>query len=332
MPLHFASVLQALFVTFLWSTSVILIRIGLETLPALTFAGLRYGIAFLLLLPLAWRVARRDEIPSLTRADWRRLIVLGLVMYTFTQGAQFLALQFLPAASHSMMLNATALVVLLIGIVWLSEYPTRVQIAGLILFLAGVVLYFFPADFTGTQITGLAITAFQVFANAGAVTLGRRMNRTGTISPLLITTVSMGIGSAALIVSGLLTEGLPQLDLRGAGILLWLASVNTAFAFTLWNHTQRTLSAMQSSMINSTMLIQIGLLAWIFLGEALAPQAVVAMLMAAAGVLLVQMRRLPVPFASRNLVYPLRERSVFHRLQKKMMTDSAPLEGKDSQM
>ena len=42
---------QALFVTFLWSTSWVLIKIGLQDIPALTFAGLRYGLAFLCLLP-----------------------------------------------------------------------------------------------------------------------------------------------------------------------------------------------------------------------------------------------------------------------------------------
>jgi len=45
------AVLQALFVTFLWSTSWVLIKIGLEQIPALTFAGLRYSLAFLCLVP-----------------------------------------------------------------------------------------------------------------------------------------------------------------------------------------------------------------------------------------------------------------------------------------
>ena len=36
---------------------------------------------------------------------------------------------------------------------------------------------------------------------------------------------------------------------------------------TIWNYTLRTLTAMESSIINGTMLIQIAVLAWIFLGE-----------------------------------------------------------------
>ena len=46
---HVTAVFQALFVTFLWSTSWVLIKIGLVDIAPLTFAGLRYGLAFLCL-------------------------------------------------------------------------------------------------------------------------------------------------------------------------------------------------------------------------------------------------------------------------------------------
>lgn len=294
MSTHIKPILQALFVTFLWSTSVILIKVGLESIPALTFAGLRYVIAFLVLLPLTWRVLRREGGLQLTRSDWWQMIGLGLLLYTFTQGAQFMALQYLPAATHSMILNGTSLVVLAIGMFWLSEYPTRLQMIGLLLFLAGLGFYFFPADFSQTQFLGLIVATFQVFSNAGAVTLGRWINRRALMPALLITTISMGIGSVVLLGSGLLIQGLPEFSLTTIAIILWLAVVNTAFTYTLWNHTQRSLSAIQSSMINSTMLIQIALLAWIFLGETPNPQEILGMIVAAIGILLVQLRRLTV--------------------------------------
>ena len=60
-------------------------------------------------------------------------------------------------------------------------------------------------------------------------------------------------------------------------------------AFTLWNHTQRTLSALESSIINSTLIIQIPLLAWLFLDEPLTPQQIVGLAVAGAGALMVQL-------------------------------------------
>jgi len=86
-------------------------------------------------------------------------------------------------------------------------------------------------------------------------------------------------------------QGLPHLTAKGWGIVLWLAIVNTAFAFTLWNHTLRSLSATESSVINNTMLIQIAFLAWIFLGERLNALEIVGLAAAAGGTLLVQLRR-----------------------------------------
>jgi drug/metabolite transporter (DMT)-like permease len=47
---------------------------------------------------------------------------------------------------------------------------------------------------------------------------------------------------------------------------------------------------MESSIINNTMLIQIAILAWIFLGETLTLAQILGMLLAAVGALLVQLR------------------------------------------
>ena len=97
---HLTPVLQALFVTFLWSTSWVLIKFGLKEIPALSFAGLRYVLAFVVLAP-AVPASRelRSQLRRLTRSDWLRLALLGIVFYTLTQGAQFVALDFLPAVT-----------------------------------------------------------------------------------------------------------------------------------------------------------------------------------------------------------------------------------------
>jgi drug/metabolite transporter (DMT)-like permease len=67
--------------------------------------------------------------------------------------------------------------------------------------------------------------------------------------------------------------------------------VNTAFAFTLWNLTLRTLSATESSIINNAMLIQIPILAVLFLGESLTWRELIGLIVAGIGILLVQLGR-----------------------------------------
>ncbi len=103
----------------------------------------------------------------------------------------------------------------------------------------------------------------------------------------------MGIGSIFLLVIGIIFQGLPPISFESFLYLLWLAVINTALAFTIWNFTLRTLSAMESSIINGTMLIQIAVLAWIFLGEAITLQEGMGMLIAAFGAMFVQLRRNP---------------------------------------
>jgi drug/metabolite transporter (DMT)-like permease len=288
---HLRTVLQALFVTFLWSTSWVLIKIGLEDIPALTFAGLRYGLAFLCLLLFSWRSGRLTSLRGLSGRDWVHLTMLGLLFYTLTQGAQFLGLAYLPAITVNLLLSFTSVVVALLGIVLLAERPTFLQWGGVGLSVLGVFLYFYPVSLPAGQTIGFIAVVIGVFANAGSSILGRHVNRAGHIQPLTVTTASMGVGAIVLLVAGVSIQGLPRLSPINWVIVAWLAVVNTAFAFTLWNHTLRTLSAMQSSIINNTMAIQIPVLAWLFLGERITWQEGIGMVLAGFGALIVQLRR-----------------------------------------
>jgi drug/metabolite transporter (DMT)-like permease len=280
------AILQALAVTVLWSSSWVLIKLGLNTLPALTFAGLRYTVAFLLLLPLLLPRKRQVELRSLTLRDWGLLVLLGLVYYTFTQGAQFVALDYLPANTLSLMLTLSGISIALAGRIFLGERPSALQWGGVLVSIAGALVYF--GNITGLSTIGLSLGVLALVANTAGALLGRAINRTAAISPLLVTVVSMGVGSLILLAAGVASEPFPQLTPGDALIILWLAAVNTALAFTLWNLTLRTLTAAQSSMINNTMLIQIAVLAWIFLGERLSGLQIAGLLVAALGAALVQ--------------------------------------------
>lgn len=262
-----------------------LIKIGLADIPPLTFAGLRYFLAFLVLLPFA--VARRS-FRGLTRGDWFSLALLGVVMYALTQGSQFFALDYLPAQTTSLLLSFSPALVALLGTWLLAEPLDPKQWGGVLLYLLGALLYFYPAELPAGQVIGLAIAIFGLIANALAGIVGRSVNRGGGLNPLSVTVVSMGFGSILLLGSGFTLGGLPELDPGSWAIVAWLAVVNTAFAFTLWNHTLRTLTAMESSIVNNTMLIQIAVLAWVFLGESLMVKEFLGLTMAAAGILTVQ--------------------------------------------
>lgn len=291
-PPHLISIFQAMFVTFLWSTSFIIIKWCLIEIPPITFAGLRYFLAFLCFLPfMFFKRKYLFEIRNLKSHQWKKLVLLGLVFYTFTQGAQFLGLSFLPSVTVSLVLNFTPIIVAAMGIFLLKENPTSLQWAGVVLFLIGVLTYFLPISLLENEAIGLAIMLVGVLANAGSAIIGRNINRRKDISPFVVTFISMGIGAVILLTVGLASNGFPVISVKNWLFLIWLAVINTAFAFTLWNLTLRTLTAMESSIINGTMLIQIAVLAWFFLDEKITLQEGTGMLIAALGAVLVQMKR-----------------------------------------
>lgn len=287
---HLSAILLALLVTFLWSTSFVIIKLGLKEIPPLTFAGLRYSIAFVCLLSFLFTNKNITIVKNLEKRDWIKLILLGILFYTFTQGTQFIGLSLLPAVTVSLWLNFTPLIVAIMAIFLIKEFPTKLQWIGVVLFIIGILTYFYPVSLSEDQSLGLVVMTIGVFANSASAVLGRSVNRKGNINPLVVTVISMGIGSVILLTSGIIVQGFPPISLENILYLLWLAVVNTALAFTIWNYTLRTLTAMESSIINGTMLIQISILAWIFLGEAITAKEISGMLIAAFGAVLVQLR------------------------------------------
>ena len=231
------------------------------------------------------------------------LTLLGLLYYTITQGSQFVALSLLPATNFSVLLNGTALVVAVLGIYPAPRNTNSAAVdVGMLVFLAGVALFFFslstfpPVRDAGYLVAGRAHTGYFPVQHPGA-----RSNRDHTLRPLTVTTISMGIGSALLLGIGLAVEPAPRLDLSSGLMVLWLAVVNTAVAFTLWNKTLRTLTATESSVINNTMLIQIALLAWLFLGERLTLPQIAGLLIAFFGALVVQLRPRSAPLITESV-------------------------------
>jgi drug/metabolite transporter (DMT)-like permease len=288
---HLKAILLALLVTFLWSTSFILIKWGLAEIPPLTYAGLRYVLAFICLIPLAFTNKNKQAITNLESKDWVKLLLLGILFICFTQGTMFMGLKLLPSVTVSLWLNFTPLVVAVMAIFLLKEYPAVLQWIGAILFVVGILTYFYPVQLSDNQSLGLIVMTIGVLANSGSAVLGRDVNRSGRINPFVVTLISMGFGAVMLLIIGISVQGLPSISTQNIIYLLWLAVVNTAVAFVIWNYTLRTLTAIESSIINGTMLIQIAVLAWIFLGEGISFQEIIGMTIAATGAVLVQLKR-----------------------------------------
>jgi drug/metabolite transporter (DMT)-like permease len=260
--------LLALLVTVLWASSWVIIKFGLQELPPLTFAGLRYFLAAMVLMTAVLsRNTSRSILRSIGSRDFAVLAGYGLIFVAITQGAQFVGLDLLEAIAVSLLLNMTPLLVLVIGIVALKEVPSSKQIGLILVGILGVLVYFYPLNLGVLQTVGLLVVVAGVVANAFSSIIGRAINRQKTFPPLIVTAVSMLVGSTVLLATGLAFERVQSISLLSVLYIVWLSIVNTAIAFTLWNKAMQTLRAVDISIINGTMLPQIVILSIVFLGE-----------------------------------------------------------------
>lgn len=279
------ALLEGLLVTFLWSTSYVLVKIGLQDLPPLTFAGYRYMIASLVLLTVL--LVRQPRGRFTKQKDLPKLLLLGISGYTVAQGLQFVGLHFLPAVTVSFLLNFTPVLVLLFSIVLRRLFPTSLQLVGMILSLCGAYVFFLGPT-SGTEFFGVPITLLSGAGWAIYLISTHKVMREERHDPFPFTAFSMFFGAVPLLILAFLIDGFLRISLQEWAIILWLSLVNTALAFILWNRVLKKIRAFELSVLQNTMLIQIALLASIFLGEELTTIKIVSLIMVFTGVLLVQ--------------------------------------------
>ena len=278
--------LEILLVTLLWSSSYILTKFGLNEVSPLLLVALRYITASVILLIVA---LVRGELVMLDRDTLLRLGFLGITGYSIAQGLQCLGLFYLPAVTVTFILNFTPIQVLILSLIFLGERPTKWQLIGVVLVLSGA-YFFFSERLIGGNLTGIVITLVSGLGWAAYLVSGKLLFKGEEKGTLGMTAISMSIGTIFIAGTAFTFEGFSGVSLSAWGIILWLGLVNTAFAFLLWNHALKRLEAFEVAITQNTMLIQIAVLSWIFLGEQLTLMKVFAMTLVFFGVLIVQLK------------------------------------------
>ena len=291
---------ESLIVTFLWSTSYVLIKIGLSDVSPFLFAAERYALAFIFLGLVDLSLRKRSGKRTVSRGSKITILfVAGICGYTLAQGFQFLGLAYLPAVTTSFLFNFTPVFVLILGILFLHEQASRLQLIGLGVAFAGAFLFFSDRISLKGEPLGVPIVIIGGIAWAVYMVLIRRLQRIEWMGSLRLTLITMGIGTGGLVIFASAFESFKPVSLEGLIIILWLSIVNTALAFLVWTHVLRSIRPYELSVIQNSMLVQIAILAWFFLGESLTAIMVVGVVLVIAGVLLVQ---IPAIRRSENLV------------------------------
>lgn len=282
------AIAEGLLLTIIWASSFIFIKMGLVYLKPMTLAGIRYFLAFILLLPM---MARHEGLKNISaRGHWIDLFLMGLFAYTIANGTLFWGLKYLPATTGSFLHGLAPLPVLFLGILWLREMPKVWQVVGLLMTLGGSALFFSPG-LSAREPFAVGVVSLGVLAFAFYGVLSRKLAKDRSVGIIQLTAIPFGFGGGLLLVLGLVTEGMFSLSLAGLGIILWLMVINTVFAYLLFYHSLQVLTAFELHILLNLSPLGTAVLAGLILGERLTPTQIVGMITVITGVSLVQWKK-----------------------------------------
>ena len=121
----------------LWAGNAITGRLVHELISPLTLNFFRWGLAFLLLLPIAYKVLQRN---SALLSKWKRFAVLGFLGVGCYNSFQYLALQTSSPINVTLVASSTPVFMLAIGAVFFNQTIRWQQVIGAVLSIAGVLL------------------------------------------------------------------------------------------------------------------------------------------------------------------------------------------------
>jgi drug/metabolite transporter (DMT)-like permease len=121
----------------LWAGNAVVGRLVAPLVPPLALNFLRWALAFLILLPLAWPWLRAD---SPIWADMRRYAVLGLLGVGCYNALQYLALKTSTPTNVTLVGSSMPAFMLALGAAFFGQRITSRQVAGAVLSVAGVLV------------------------------------------------------------------------------------------------------------------------------------------------------------------------------------------------
>lgn len=269
-----------------WSSTWVVIAVGLEDIAPFFGAGIRFGLAGIGVLAAA-AVLRRS-----LRTDFALSALVGLLPFATTYGLIYWAEQYVTSGLTAVLFGVLPLYVALLAAALLPAEPLRARLlAGVGIALAGLVVAFSESLEIGTgeytALAALAVILSPVASAIGNIAIKRRGART---DPLVMNGWAMLIGGVALLAVSAPTEdwGATVWSPAAVGSILYLAVLGTGFTFVTITVLLRELPAVTVSFI--AMLIPFGALALgaLIRDEAVTLLAVVGALLVVAGIAVAQ--------------------------------------------
>lgn len=127
-----------------WAGNHVVGRWASGHIPPVTLACLRWIGATALLAPFAWRELRADC--SVVRAEWRMLVLLGVLGVGLFNTLQYIALAHTTATSAGIFNSAVPVLIVAIGATFFGQPIYRLQVLGVLISLVGVAIVLGKGD------------------------------------------------------------------------------------------------------------------------------------------------------------------------------------------
>ena len=274
-------------VFLVWGTTYLAIRVAVETIPPLITAGVRHGVAGTVLFVLAWLRGYRPR-----RSDWIAGSVIGALFFLAGHGLLHWAELHIASGLAALLIATEPLWILLLGAALSRRRLSWASSLGLLLGLAGVALLTVP-ELGAVRLVdwGILATLASSLAWALGVVVGPLLKLPA--HPLGRAAVATLAGGAMLLVLAALTGEIAAFDpgvvsLRsalGLAYLIGFGSVITFSAYTWLLQQVPPALVATHTFVNPVVAILVG---WMWAGEPLGGQLVLATAVIVAAVALVQ--------------------------------------------
>jgi len=269
----------------IWGSTWLAIKVGLESIPPILGAGMRFGIAALIIAA----IVRLRHIPVAMDSNAKR-VYINVVLLTFTvpYAMVYWAQQFIPSSLSSILYSTYPFLVALFSHVRLPEEPlTAFKVSGISVGFVGVVLIFSSDLSFGAEGAFLAMLAVLASSSMQAFNLVTIRKYGREIHPLALNLVGMTFASVFLLTLGLIAEKASDiiLDWRAVGSVLYLATFGTVVAFTTYFWLVKHMETVYISLIVFVNPVVATILGGIVLDEKLGPHTIAGAGLVLAGIL-----------------------------------------------
>ena len=239
-PLAYVSLLIAILI---WGFAYVVTKSGLDAVPPMMFALLRYAVASLLLVPLALARGGLARLPQ--PVPWKTLILMAIVGVALYYVLFNLALAYTSASQTALIQSAFPALVAILAVLWLHERVTRQRFAGIGLAIVGVVLIVTTQDDTAASnpLLGNALAFASVLSWSVYTILAKRISNA---DPIAVTAVISLIGTVMLVPVALVENAdlsLSSIPRDGWLAILYLGGLASAASYLLYSRALRDIDA-----------------------------------------------------------------------------------------